>query len=388
MIYSLPFYFMRRKKFNMDVYNEISDGKRVPIIGNFELTRKCGFNCAICYNERRNSQEITFNEVKNLVDELAEMGCLYLNLTGGDPLIRKDFCEIYMYIYEKGIIPSVETALSCLTDEQIKIFKKYRPEKLQISIYGIDDKIMQRTTRSNIKARDILDRIKLLKKEGIEFTLRTPFTKLNISQAGEIAKFARQISDYTCTTKIFWKQSGERCVALRCNPEDIEPYLKNDIVYDKLYREAVKLRDSKLKKRDCCTGIYDFNITAYNTLNYCITFWKPEYDLRKGSFRDAWENWYPIFRRQENNYCLAKKIFSMDNKICPYGEIYSNEKFDCSVGLETYAYNCINSLRKSGMTEEEISEYLELDPKPIIKIEKMQEKTNKEMTEKQINNTH
>ena len=64
---------MRRKKFNMDVYNEISDGKRVPIIGNFELTRKCGFNCAICYNERRNSQEITFNEVKNLVDELAEM---------------------------------------------------------------------------------------------------------------------------------------------------------------------------------------------------------------------------------------------------------------------------------------------------------------------------
>ena len=113
-----------------------------------------------------------------------------------------------------------------------------------------------------------------------------------------------------------------------------------------------------------------------------------EKDLRKGSFRDAWENWYPIFRRQENNYCLAKKIFSMDNKICPYGEIYSNEKFDCSVGLETYAYNCINSLRKSGMTEEEISEYLELDPKSIIKIEKMQEKTNKEMTEKQINNTH
>ena len=40
------------------------------------------------------------------------------------------------------------------------------------------------------------------------------------------------------------------------------------------------------------------------------------------------------------------------------------------------------------MTEEEISEYLELDPKSIIKIEKMQEKTNKEMTEKQINNTH
>ena len=53
---------------------------------------------------------------------------------------------------------------SFISDEQIKIFKKYRPEKLQISIYGIDDKIMQRTTRSNIKARDILDRIKLLKK--------------------------------------------------------------------------------------------------------------------------------------------------------------------------------------------------------------------------------
>ena len=172
-------FYVEKEVVDMDVYNTISDGKRVPIIGNFELTRKCGFNCAICYNDKRNSQEITFNEIKNLVDELEEMGCLYLNLTGGDPLIRKDFCEIYMYIYEKGIIPSVETALSSLTDEQIKIFKKYRPEKLQVSIYGIDDEVLQRTTCSNVKAKDILNRIILLKSEGVVFTLRTPFTKLN-----------------------------------------------------------------------------------------------------------------------------------------------------------------------------------------------------------------
>lgn len=356
----------------MKNYKELTNNSRIPLIGNFELTRKCGFNCVICYNERRNDSEMKTHEIKALIDELADMGCLYINLTGGDPLIREDFCEIYKYVLKKGIIPAVETGLTRLTKDQIEVFKEYNPEKLLVSIYAMDDDVLENVTCSNVRSQYILENILKLKRENIPFELRTPFTKLNIAHAGKIAKFARENGiPYKCTTKIFWKQNGERCDDLRCLPEDISPFINEDEIYHKLYREACYLAENTPQKKDCCTGIYDFNITPYGTLNFCITFWKPEYDLKNGSFRDAWENWYPLFRRQEDNYCLGKKLYSDNAEVCPYGKIYKNKEFNCAIGLDVHAKQRMEELKKSGHSKAMIINEMEITEELYNKLEQL-----------------
>jgi MoaA/NifB/PqqE/SkfB family radical SAM enzyme len=81
--------------------------ERIPVSGSFELTFRCNLRCAHCYcNLPLNDQdtiekELATEEVFNILDQIAEAGCLWLLITGGEPLLRKDFLEIYTYAKKK-----------------------------------------------------------------------------------------------------------------------------------------------------------------------------------------------------------------------------------------------------------------------------------------------
>ena len=52
---------------NTDVSKVMQGNSRIPVIGNFELTRRCPLNCVICYNERKQKRELTTDEVKKVL---------------------------------------------------------------------------------------------------------------------------------------------------------------------------------------------------------------------------------------------------------------------------------------------------------------------------------
>ena len=68
-----------------------------PLAGNFELTARCNFNCKMCYvhltaeEQQRRGRELTADEWLAIAQEARSRGMLFLLLTGGEPLIRKDF---------------------------------------------------------------------------------------------------------------------------------------------------------------------------------------------------------------------------------------------------------------------------------------------------------
>ena len=75
-------------------------GKRYPLGGTIELTDRCNLSCLHCYiNQPAGDQvtrqnEMSTDEVKAIIDKITDAGCLYLLLTGGEPLLRPDFTEI------------------------------------------------------------------------------------------------------------------------------------------------------------------------------------------------------------------------------------------------------------------------------------------------------
>ncbi|WIV11349.1 radical SAM protein [Proteiniborus sp. MB09-C3] len=344
----------------MDI-QEFASKKRIPLIGNFELTRKCPLNCLICYNERKKEMpEMNYEQIVTIINELADMGCFHINLTGGDPLIRSDFCNIYKQIVLKGMFPSVETSLVFLPEEVVELFSLHHPEKLFVSLYAFNNEVYQKATDSNIDVVIPLNNILTLKNKGIDLTIRTPVTVINLNQVGLIADFARQNGlKYTPTCKIFWKQNGEKCDSYRCSSDMIKEYLDKNPIYEMLYQEALLLETKGPEKKTCKTGIYDFNINPYGQLNFCITFWKPEYDLLTSSMREAWEKWYPMFRRSDEDYCLAKEIFS-NGEQCPWGKIYSDPDFDTSKSLIEHARELIDNYKNLRFSDEFIMKKLKL----------------------------
>ncbi|MQY69891.1 MAG: radical SAM protein, partial [Firmicutes bacterium] len=98
-----------------------------------ELTERCNNNCVHCYinlaadDKEANKKEITFQEIRNIVDKAARMGCLSWHLTGGEPLLREDFSDIYLYLKRKGMRVSLFTNATLINSEIAHLFRKYPP---------------------------------------------------------------------------------------------------------------------------------------------------------------------------------------------------------------------------------------------------------------------
>ena len=103
---------------------------RRPIGGTFELTPCCNMNCAMCYirttegEMRKMGQLLTAAQWIDLGKQCVEQGMLFLLLTGGEPMVRKDFFEIYDGMREMGLLISVNSNGSMLQGEILERFLK------------------------------------------------------------------------------------------------------------------------------------------------------------------------------------------------------------------------------------------------------------------------
>jgi len=66
----------------------------VPLKANIELTQNCNLACSYCYLRRSRYEPMSTEQVKQLLSDLATLGCMFLALTGGEPFLRRDLLEI------------------------------------------------------------------------------------------------------------------------------------------------------------------------------------------------------------------------------------------------------------------------------------------------------
>jgi len=123
---------------------------RVPIHGHFEITPFCMLDCKMCYVHLSNSQVdnkqlLTLDEWKRIIDDAIDNGMMFASLTGGECLMSPHFDELYSYLKSKGIMVTVLTN-GVLLDRKIELFKKYKPNSIQISMYGWDEDSFERVT--------------------------------------------------------------------------------------------------------------------------------------------------------------------------------------------------------------------------------------------------
>ena len=90
--------------------------KRNPTNGTFELTVRCNLHCKMCLFRHADSEnaalrtsELTAAEWIDLARQAAEAGTLGLLITGGEPMLRPDFCEIWEGVYRQGFVMELYT---------------------------------------------------------------------------------------------------------------------------------------------------------------------------------------------------------------------------------------------------------------------------------------
>lgn len=147
--------------------------KGIPFQVDFELTGRCNFNCKMCYvhvldDAAAKQSELTTDKWESIFDEAIEAGMMYALLTGGECLLRPDFRELYLYLYNRGVKVRVNTNALLLNEEYITFFQKHPPENIQVTLYGSCNEVYEAVTERRVfdQVRDNLFR---LRDSGLEY---------------------------------------------------------------------------------------------------------------------------------------------------------------------------------------------------------------------------
>lgn len=167
-----------------------------PLIGTFELTARCNLACKMCYIRRPASdmgiilRERGAEEWIRLGEEAAHAGTLLLLLTGGEPLLRNDFRQIYERLRQMGFIITLYTNATLVTPELANFFARLPPNKVEITLYGASPETYQAVCGSARAFEQTLRGIELLQGAGLEIGLRSTIIRNNIDDLEALKRFA------------------------------------------------------------------------------------------------------------------------------------------------------------------------------------------------------
>ena len=168
-----------------------------PISGTFELTAGCNFNCEMCYIHDQNAApcadgELTAAQWLEIGRQAADAGTVFLLLTGGEPLLRPDFAEIYTGLRKLGLMVSVNTNGSLLTGETARLFEENPPMRLNVSLYADSREGYRRQCGADAFDR-VLANIRRMQDAGVEVKLNAAFTPQNADRSRELGDLIKEL---------------------------------------------------------------------------------------------------------------------------------------------------------------------------------------------------
>lgn len=300
-----------------------------------EITARCNNNCRHCYinlpadDAEAKSKELTFAQIKDIVDQAVSLGALWCLITGGEPFLRKDFFDIYLYIKKKGLLVSVFTNAALITDEHIRFFRKYPPRDIEVTVYGATKKTYERVTRKDGSFDAFTRGLKLLLEGGIKVRFKAMALRSNVDELPEIAGFCRaRTKDYFrfdpfLHLRFDGDAARNREIQLeRLSPKEIVAIEKSDPERSAaLEKNCSKLINPNFSHINCdhlfhCgTGNGSFTVSYDGFFRLCSSLCHPDcvFDLKKESVKDAFENFTLKVRDMRSN----RKEFLAKCRKCP-----------------------------------------------------------------------
>ena len=151
-------------------------------IAQWDINNECNLNCKHCrVSEKNDHEKLSLREAKNLLAELWYNGVTMLNLSGGEPFLRKDIFEILDYStkFEDIVITTNGTLLN---EEKCKKLSTYTNIKLSISLDGLEE-THDRFRRKQGAFKKVIDTLPLLNKYNIKYAIKYTLSKETVDDA-------------------------------------------------------------------------------------------------------------------------------------------------------------------------------------------------------------
>jgi radical SAM protein with 4Fe4S-binding SPASM domain len=287
-------------------------GRRVPVEGVLEPTFRCNLRCVHCYvnqpagSAAERAREMPTGRLLAVIDEIAEAGCLNLLMTGGEVLLRPDFEELYLHALGRGLLVTVFTNGTLVTDRIADLFDRHRPLLIEVSLYGMTRETYERITSVPGSYDRCRQGIRRLVDRGVPLKLKTMALAWNAHEVGAMQDFAASLGvafryDGLLNARVDCGASRQGDVQLPPR-ELLALELEDPVQRAKLLGSAEDVR--ALSGRDlafeqvytCGAGQVSFTIDPYGRMQMCQLSRKAAFDLSSEGFATIWEERFGALR--------------------------------------------------------------------------------------------
>ena len=275
---------------------------RIPLKASLDLTYRCNFHCRHCWlwaadsvAERR--RELSTEEWLDVVRQLRALGVREWNVSGGEPLLREDFVEIFDAVTSRAKAYFLNTNGALVTPEIARLLR--RPGQKMVSVYGATADVYDRVTGVEGGFDALVRGLSYLREAGAGFTVQLVPMRENYRQWDEMVEFARSWSPHyrLGAAWLVGSACGERHTAeiarQRLTPAEVvalEPPTATG--GGRGHDDALPVADGRAGDdavlAGCIENTRDLHVDAYGGASFCGFVKDPalRYDVRRGQPAD------------------------------------------------------------------------------------------------------
>jgi radical SAM protein with 4Fe4S-binding SPASM domain len=312
-------------------------GARLPINATIEVTHRCPLACVHCYNNlpvgdrAARARELSTDEHRRILDELADAGGVWLLFTGGEIFARADFLDIYKHAKSRGFLITLFTNGTQITPAIADTLVEWPPFAVEITLYGRTRETYERLTGVPGSFERCMRGIRLLKERGLPVKLKTVAVTINLHEIADMQRFAEE------ELGVGFKFDGMINARIDCSHSPLEVRLtpselvQLDLEDPLRYSEWERLANDRPVARSpsvggktpdadtiyhCGGGLSAFSIDPEGKMNICVLSQRDSYDLRSGSVAEGWNQFLaktrakPATRRTKCTDCQIRQVCS------------------------------------------------------------------------------
>lgn len=267
----------------------------VPLSAHLDITYRCNERCEHCYLDHDDKGEMSTDELKDLLLQLANRGAFFLIISGGEPLLRRDCFDILEHARKLLFNVKLKTNALLIGEREAKLLVYLGVEQVQVSVYSHRPEVHDSITKVRGSLERTLVAIRRLKSAGLRITIANVLMKQNLADYQGVQALARELGvhstlDPTITPKI---DGDTEVLQLRAPSLNLRSVFRDSELVGNVAEfcsPPAPVSDDMLDGIPCGAGHTSVYVSPYGDVYPCVQFPLSCGNVRAQTFRDIWQN--------------------------------------------------------------------------------------------------
>lgn len=167
-----------------------------PRFATVYVENKCHLTCDHCYESEAShppDARLSLAEYDKVFDELAQLGVLYLTLTGGEIFLRGDLFDIVALARKKRFAVRLYTSGTLIDEVRADRIAALKVSEVQVSVYSADAAVHDRFVGREGSHAKTMAALAMLRQREVLTVLKAPAMTINIDSLEELAALAATV---------------------------------------------------------------------------------------------------------------------------------------------------------------------------------------------------